>query len=481
MKLNRMSMAFCCATIAAVASAAPIRTTGSIVQHEYIVLLKESAGRAEGLGGLTPEDVGRTVKRLSAELGARPHHEWSAAISGFSASMSAEAAERLAGHPWVEAVLPDMQFENVTSAITHCGAWNVYDPNGGSWQSSVNAVSPQSITCPWYSYCSDNWGLDRIDQRALPLNGQYRFNATGAGVHLYFLDTGINVNHEEFRNASGGSRIGNGINFAVVEPENGNVADPTNIQDLYYHGTHVAAIAAGRRYGVAKAATIHPVRVAGEGPCKNRALCIEDGTARTSWIISGIDWIARNHVKPAVVNMSINLSLTDPHGEGWDTYQTRLKNIEVMERAIQNLITQHGIAFVNSAGNDNVSASDFSPSRLADVIVVAGSTNGDAAYGNCTRYDADCTGTNFGSTVDLFAPAENIISATWTEPNAVCVQSGTSMAAPHVTGVIALYLQSNRTATPAQVHQAVVGGATMSVIRGSLPAATPNRLLHSPY
>lgn len=322
---------------------------------------------------------------------------------------------------------------------------------------SYDPTSPQAIQC-WnpQTNCSDNWGLDRSDQRtgdvlAHTTDFSYHFSATGSGVHIYIADTGIAWNHEEFELSGGGSRIGNGASLVPGE---------WDAYDSLGHGTHVAGIAGGRRFGVAKDAILHPVKV-----------CDDFGACQQSWVISGLDWIAANANRPAIVNMSFNLPR-------WrDDYSA-------LEQAVSRFISWYDIGIVNSAGNWNQDARKFVPTRVPEVIVAGGITwvrnerwGSDYFYG-CKENGC---GSNYGSLVDLFAPAADVRSAS-TSPERACRLTGTSMAAPHVTGVAALYLQNNPNATPAEVESMLISNATVGVIPpDNLGPFTANRLLFTDF
>ena len=265
------------------------------------------------------------------------------------------------------------------------------------------------------------WGLDRIDQANRPLNGTYVYTSTGSGVHAYIIDTGIRVTHTQF-----GGRAS-----AVFDAFGGSGNDCNG------HGTHVAGTVGGSTYGVAKAVRLHAVRVLN---CS--------GSGSTSGVIAGVNWVTGNRINPAVANMSL--------GGGASTS---------LDNAVANSIAS-GVTYAVAAGNSNVNASTQSPARVSSAITVGSSTSG----------DAKSSFSNYGSVVDIFAPGSSITSAWRTSDTAINTISGTSMAAPHVAGVAARYLQNNRTASPATVRNAIVSAASLNKLTG-LPTGTANRLL----
>lgn len=269
------------------------------------------------------------------------------------------------------------------------------------------------------------WGIDRIDQRNLPLNQQYQYDTTASNVHVYVIDTGIRASHNDF-----GGRVGNGYTA---------ISDGRGTDDCNGHGTHVASTAAGATYGVAKAARLHPVRVLG---------C--NGSGTNSGVIAGMDWVASNHVKPAVANMSL--------GGGAST---------ATDQAVQRMVNA-GVTVVVAAGNESDNACNYSPARAAAAITV----------GSTTNTDARSSFSNYGSCLDIFAPGSNITAAWYTSNSATNTISGTSMASPHVAGVAALYLANNPNATPSQVTSAIINSATPNKVTNA-GSGSPNRLLYS--
>ena len=271
------------------------------------------------------------------------------------------------------------------------------------------------------------WGLDRIDQRARPLNGNFNYAKTGKGVNVYIIDTGIRTTHAQF-----GTRASSG--YDAIDK-----ALPAD--DCNGHGTHVAGTVGGSTYGVAKEVTLIAVRVLN---CS--------GSGSNSQVIAGIDWVTKNRVKPAVANMSLGGSASS-----------------VLDAAVQKSINA-GVTYAIAAGNSNANACNYSPARVGAAITV----------GATTSADARASYSNWGTCLDLFAPGSSIISAWYTSNTATNTISGTSMATPHVAGVAALYLQGSPSASPATVANALINNATTNVV-GSRGTGSPNRLLFTNY
>ncbi|MFF3324654.1 S8 family serine peptidase [Streptomyces sp. NPDC002889] len=350
------------------------------IAGSYIVTLDESAPDASSAAG----------KRLAAKYGATIKKTYDAALNGYSVRLSARQAKRFAADPAVQSVVQNRVFKISGS-----------QPNPPSW------------------------GLDRIDQKALPLNQSYTYPDTaGEGVTAYIIDTGVRITHSDF---------GGRASYGYDAIDNDNTA-----QDGNGHGTHVAGTVAGSAYGVAKKAKIVGVRVLDNS-----------GSGTTEQVVAGIDWVTANAVKPAVANMSL--------GGGVDT---------ALDTAVRNSIAS-GVTYAVAAGNDGANASNYSPARVTEAITV----------GSTTSTDARSSFSNYGSVLDIFAPGSSITSSWNTNDSATNTISGTSMATPHVAGAAALYLAANKTATPAQVSTALTSAATTGVV-GTPGTGSPNRLLY---
>ncbi|MFE2167030.1 S8 family peptidase [Streptomyces sp. NPDC059447] len=353
------------------------------VSGSYIVTLKDSAARSTADSG----------KAVAKRYGARIDRTYSAALNGYSVEVSETQARKLAADPAVKSVVQNRVF-------TIDGA-------------EGTQPSPPS------------WGLDRIDQRALPLNQSYTYpDKAGEGVTAYIIDTGVRITHQD---------LGGRASYGYDAIDNDNTA-----QDGHGHGTHVAGTVAGNTYGVAKKAKIVGVRVLDN-----------NGSGTTAQVVAGIDWVTRNAVKPAVANMSL--------GGGADS---------ALDTAVRNSIAS-GITYGVAAGNESTDASTKSPARVAEAITVGATTN----------TDAKASYSNYGSILDIFAPGSSITSSWGTGDTATNTISGTSMATPHVVGAAALYLSQNPASTPAQVRDGLVNAATPNVVTGP-GTGSPNRLLY---
>lgn len=271
------------------------------------------------------------------------------------------------------------------------------------------------------------YGIDRTDQADLPLDTTYTYANTAADVTAYVIDSGIRYSHEEF-----GGRAATGYDFVDTDPD----ADDCN-----GHGTHVSGTVGGKTWGLAKEVKLVGVKVLG---------C--DGTAPDSDSLEGIEWVTKNAAKPAVVNMSM-------------TFDT--KNIG--DEAMRGLVGS-GVSAVVAAGNDGADACDAGPAYLPEVISV----------GATDEQDNQAGFSNYGSCVDIFAPGNNITSASNQDDTGNTNMSGTSMASPHAAGVAALYLQTNAAATPEEVSGALTDNASKDKVQNP-GEGSPNLLLYSGF
>ncbi len=382
-------------TLAATAATADAAPTSGATDHRAPLIGAERASAVDGSyivvleKGATRADTTDSVQEAKSE-GASDIDRYSQALTGFSAEMSDSAVAELRTDPDVAYIEADQRV-------------------------SIDATQSPAT-----------WGLDRIDQRNLPLNNAYTYNSTGQGVRAYVIDTGVRPSHSEFggRVAAGATAIDDGL----------------GANDCNGHGTHVAGTIGGATYGVAKQVTIVPVRVL---DC--------NGSGSTSGVIAGVDWVTSNAAgQSAVANMSL--------GGGAST---------ALDNAVSNSIAS-GVTYAVAAGNDGADACGGSPSRVGAALTV----------GSTTSTDARSSFSNYGSCVDLFAPGSSITSAWYTSDTATNTISGTSMATPHVAGVAALYLQGHPGASPSSVGSAIVGGSTSGVV-GNPGSGSPNRLLYS--
>lgn len=377
MKSTALLAGFVLAALSAFGGDGNIRRANQRIPGHYVVVLDASANVSA---------IANNAKNFN---GARLRHTYERGIKGFAIEMSDADAQTLSRDPHVQFVEED----SVVSAA----------------QVSISAT----------------WGLDRIDQRALPLNGSYLYTETGAGITVYVVDTGIVPGHADF-----GGRVASGFNA---------VADAGGTVDCNGHGTHVAGVIGGSNFGVAKSVTLVPVRVL---DCR--------GSGSVSTLLAGLDWVLQQSARPAVVNMSLGGSASP-----------------ALDSEV-NLLLGAGLTTVAAAGNSNEDACRFSPGRVPGVLTVGATNSADQRAGFSNR----------GACVDLFAPGVSILSDWYTSPTATSVASGTSSAAPFVAGVAALCLQKFPTASPGDVSQTVVSEATTGLL-GQIGDGSPNRLLYS--
>ncbi len=365
------------------------------VPNEYIVVLNDLAAGPKGEHSLVPT----VAANLRAIHGGTVKRVYQHALSGFSIRLPEAAARRLSLDPRVAFVEENSE---ITLSSTQANA---------------------------------TWGLDRIDQRNLPLSTTYTYNSTGTGVKAYVIDTGIRATHQDLA-----GRVLAGTNTVDGTP---------STEDCNGHGTHVSGTIGGTTFGVAKNVTLVAVRVFG---CGN--------STTIASIIAGVDWVTGNHQagQPAVANMSL--------GGGANA---------ALDTAVRNMISD-GVSVAIAAGNGNilgfpVNSCNQSPARVAEGITVGASDIN----------DAKASFSNYGTCVDLHAPGVSITSSWATSDTATNTISGTSMASPHVAGVAAQYLQLNPAATPAQVQQAIKDLSTKGIVTGTagglFGGSTPNNHL----
>jgi subtilisin family serine protease len=340
------------------------------IDGQYIVVVREGANAAS----------------VAAVAGVTPEHVYTSVLNGFSASLNRGQLTALQHNPSVEYIEQDQEM--------------------GLSATQSNAT----------------WGIDRTDQRNLPLSGTYTYNATASGVYAYIIDTGIRTDHTQF-----GGRASNVYNAISGE----------TASDCNGHGTHVAGTVGGSTYGIAKSVRLRGVKVLS---CS--------GSGSTSGIIAAVDWLRLNRVNPAVANMSL--------GGGYSGS---------LNTAVTNL-SNSGVFVAVAAGNSNANACNYSPASAAAATTVAASTSSDAR----------ASYSNYGSCVDLYAPGSSITSAWHSSTSAINTISGTSMASPHVAGVAALYKATYGNAGSSTIDSWIKNNSTASKITSN-PSGTPNLLL----
>lgn len=343
--------------------------TADAAPGRYIVTLKSGVSAAKPL----------------AALGVTATHTYRSVLNGFAARLSSTQLTALRANPAVAAIEQDQ--------VVRVGTTQANPP----------------------------WGLDRIDQRALPLSNSYTYTATAPNVHAYVIDTGIEASHREFEGRA--SQDFNGVDLILG--------------DCHGHGTHVSGTIGAKTYGVAKKVRLHGVKVLN---------CV--GAGLNSTVIAGIDWVASNHVKPAVANMSLG-------GGKSDAVNTATNNL-----------ANRGVFVAVAAGNEDANACDSSPASAANATTVMASD----------KNDNKASFSNFGSCAHLYAPGVSVLSTSLL--GGTSTLSGTSMASPHVAGVAALYKGTFGDAPFGTVRSWLVNNGTGGVIKGN-PAGTANVLLYT--
>lgn len=372
-----------------------------VIPDQYIVIYKRGTMNAQA-------DI--SIRASVEANGGQVQYVYTSALKGFSAHLPEAALNAVLSDPNVAYVEPD-----VIISLSPEERGDVQD----SGDIAAEDVNAQAVQTP------ATWGLDRIDQRNLPITNSYAYTERGTNVHVYVLDTGIRTTHNEF--------IGR-----ALRGEFDSIGDGQNGNDCDGHGTHVAGTIGGTTYGVAKLARLHSIRVLN---------CF--GSGSYSGVIAGVDWVANNHIKPAVANMSL----------GGPTFTT-------LDNAVNGAVNK-GVVMVVAAGNDNLNACNYSPARASKAITV----------GSTTSSDTRSSFSNYGSCLDIFAPGSSITSAWYTSNSATNTISGTSMAAPHVAGVAALYLEVQPNANPFMVTYGIINASTIGKVTN--PVGSANRLLFS--
>lgn len=369
---------------------------GKVLPNQYIVVLKDGS------------DAVAVARRNNVKT----KFLYSAALTGFAATLTQSELAKIRKDPAVAYVAPDGETTGSKEAPPPDSSANKPPRLLGPIASDVNGQTTQT---------GATWGIDRVDQR-IGTNGTYNYTDTGAGVTVYVLDTGIYTSHSQF---GGRARVGHDV-----------IGDGRNGQDCNGHGTHVAGTIGGSTYGVAKSVALVAVRVLN---------CAGSGTF--SGAIAGVDWVTYTRSGPSVANMSLS-----------GGYNQAMN--DAVSRSIAN-----GVTYALAAGNANANACNYSPASTPSALTVG-------ATGRSGSTDVRASFSNWGSCLDVFNPGVGITSAWIGSTTAINTISGTSMAAPHVAGQAALYLQSNPYAAPATVDGVIKSTAVTGIVSG--PNGSPN-------
>ena len=376
-----------CGLFAALVTFASANAAMAVEDKQRYIVQLEPAAFSGALGDANLALVGQEIASLS---GARLSHTYSRTVKAIVIEGARIDLKALAGDPRIKDIQPDVP---IYASLTQSNA---------------------------------PWNLDRVDQRLLPLKGNYHYSATGAGVNAYIVDSGIRYTHSEFigRTSFAFDAIGDG--------QNGN--------DCFGHGSHVAGTVGGTNYGVAKGVQLHSVRVLN---------CTGGGSV--IGLMDAVEWLTTNRIDPAVVNISVTTNAL----------------VNVLDEAI-NASVASGVIYVVSASNNGADACNYSPARASAAITVGATTGGDVR----PSYS------NFGPCVDIFAPGHLILSAGISDDNASVYKNGTSMAAPHVAGHAAVLLSTQAWLSPSAVTNSLVERASPDLVQ-SAGEGSPNRLLYT--
>jgi aqualysin 1 len=368
---------------------------------KWLVVLRDEMAGPKGSGS-NARQIGRELVGIHGGL---MRHVWRHGLQGFTADLTDASAKALSQDPRVRYVVQD-----------------------GLGQADDFTQST-----------SVSWGLDRIDQQFLPLDGLFSYSTTASNVHVYVVDSGVRPTHQEFMDGAT-SRV---------------TTDLDLVNDGYPfgqgHGTKVAGLAGGSTTGVAKAAHIHSLKI-----------IKIDNSFEVGALITALQWVMAYHQSPAVVNLSLHVGI-DPD------------MMAIVDYQVQAVINQ-GITVVAAAGNDDTLASTVSPARLAAAITVGASNSADGRYVSGTVG----SGSNYGGAVDVWAPGGGILTAEKSYDSSYVSCFGTSCSAPLVSGIAALYLSLSPSASPAAVQSAILANATYGVL-SNIGAGSPNLLAYSGF